>query len=270
MTRHDSRRWFGRSSPSPPNEAIEMTRCVVALIATFFSCILSAAGRAQDPVATTILDTAIKAMGGEEKLSKVSAFSWTGTGMTKSNGRPTEINAVMTFNGLNRVRREFGSESAILLIVLDGDKGWFRLRTGFRPMDGNAIAKEKRNIYLQVIPSLLVPLKGHGFHYAAAGEEEVGGKPASILNVTGPDGKDFKLYFDKESGLPVKEVARSIFNDGREQIETTTFARYKDFEGIKKATEIEVRSGPQNVSYIEITDFKVLDDVKSDIFAGPK
>jgi hypothetical protein len=40
--------------------------------------------------------------------------------------------------------------------------------------------------------------------------------------------------------------------------------------GIKKATEIEVRSGPQNVSYIEITDFKVLDDVKSDIFAGPK
>ena len=137
-------------------------------------------------------------------------------------------------------------------------------------MDGDAVAREKRNIYLQVIPTLLVPLKNHGFKYTAAGEEAVDGKPASILNVTGPDGKDFMLYFDKEGGLPVKEVARSIFDDGNEQTETATFTRYKDFGGIKKATSIEVRGGPQVVSYIEITDFKVLDHVNSDMFARPK
>ena len=36
------------------------------------------------------------------------------------------------------------------------------------------------------------------------------GKPAAALKVTGPDGKDFTLYFDKESGLPVRMVAKVI------------------------------------------------------------
>ena len=248
-----------------------MTRCFVAILATAFSCISFGAARAQDAAATAILDRAIKAIGGEEKLSKVSAFSWTMSGVTaKANGRPTEMSAVVTFDGLKRVRREsLDIQSALRLTVLDGDKGWYLYRRGISPMNADAVAKEKRNIYLQVIPSLLVPLKSNGFKYAAAGDEEIDGKPASILNVTGPDGKEFMLYFDKASGLPVKEVSRSIAHDGQEQIETATFTRYKDFGGIKKATAIEFRGGPQTVSYIEITDFKVLDQVNSDLFAGP-
>jgi hypothetical protein len=265
-----SRTWFGLGFPFLPCEAIEMTRCFVAILATAFSCISFGAARAQDAAAMAILDTAIKAMGGEQKLSKVSAFSWTMSGVAKTNGRPSEINTAVTFDGLKRVRREsFNIQSALRLTVLNGDKGWYLYRRGISPMNADAVAKEKRNIYLQVIPSLLVPLKSNGFKYAAAGEEEIDGKPASILNVTGPDGKEFMLYFDKASGLPVKEVSRSIAHDGQEQIETATFTRYKDFGGIKKATAIEFRGGPQTVSYIEITDFKVLDQVNSDLFAGP-
>ena len=39
---------------------------------------------------------------------------------------------------------------------------------------------------------------------------EVDDKPAVGIKVTGPDSKDFTLYFDKESGLPVKLVAKVI------------------------------------------------------------
>ena len=66
------------------------------------------------------------------------------------------------------------------------------------------VAREKRNLYLQIVPVLLVPLKGKGFKVESAAEEKVGDKPASVLKVTGPDGKDFTISFDKESGLPVK------------------------------------------------------------------
>ena len=58
-----------------------------------------------------------------------------------------------------------------------------------------------------MVSSLVIFAKGKGFKIEAAGEEKVGDKPAAVVKVTGPDSKDFKLFFDKESGLPVKLVA---------------------------------------------------------------
>src|SRR5207302_437956 len=65
-----------------------------------------------------------------------------------------------------------------------------------------------REVYLQLVPVTVLPLRGKGFKVKTAGEEKVGGKAAVVLEVTGPDSKDFKLSFDKESGLPVKMVAK--------------------------------------------------------------
>jgi hypothetical protein len=240
-----------------------------ALLATVLWCIASGSVRAGDDEARAILNKAIKVMGGEEKLKKVVACSWSSSGFAKVGGRVNEVIVAVTFKGLNQVRREYGSKGPYRLMVLDGDKGWYLSRGQYQPMDGDAIANEKRNIYLQVIPTLLVPLKSHGFKYEHAGEDEVDDKPASILKVTGPDGKDFMLYFDKQSGLPVKQVVKSIGADGKEQTEEVTFGGYKDLGGIKKATSIEVRNDSPSVSFIEINDFKVLDDVPPATFARP-
>ena len=48
-----------------------------------------------------------------------------------------------------------------------------------------------------------MPLKGKEFKVEALGEESAGGKPAVGVKVTPPDGKEFRLYFDKESGLAI-------------------------------------------------------------------
>ena len=170
-----------------------MNRRAFGLLATVFSCGFAGAARAEDVAARAILDKAIKAMGGEDKLNKISSFSWTSTSVAKIGGKPIEMSAVFTFDGLTRVRREFRMGAAPRLTILDRDKGWYVFRREYRQMDGDAVSREKRNIYLQVVPSLLVPLKRDGFKYAAAGEEEVDGKPASVLNVTGPDGQEFRL-----------------------------------------------------------------------------
>jgi len=68
-----------------------------------------------------------------------------------------------------------------------------------------ALPFEKRSIYLQVIPIILLPIKRNDFRYEAAGEGKVGDKPALALKITARDGKVFTLFFDKETGLPVKE-----------------------------------------------------------------
>ena len=137
-------------------------------------------------------------------------------------------------------------------------------------MDDDGIANEKRMIYLTVIPGTLVPLKVKDFKIEPAAEEKVGDKPAVGIKVTAPDGKDFKLYFDKESGLPVKLVAKVIGFQGDEFTMETTYASYKDFDGIKKATKVESKRDGEKFIAQEISEFKVLDKAPDETFAEPK
>ncbi len=221
--------------------------------------------RADDPKANAILDRAIKALGGEEKLAKIEAFSWTAKVSLGPAGR--EMDAEVTFKGLDHLRRAFGGN----VVVLAGDKGWRKTCALTKELSDELIAEEKRSIYMQVIPIILLPIRRNDFRYEAAGEGKVGDKPALALKVTAPDRKDFTLFFDKETGLPVKEVARVGFPGGREATVETIFSDYKDFGGIKKATRIDVTSAGFGSGFSQIiTDFKVLGKVDDGTFAKPK
>ena len=128
----------------------------------------------------------------------------------------------------------------------------------------------KRITYLNVVPITLVALNGNGFKYEAAGEEKIGDKPAVNLKVTGPDGKDFTLSLDKETGLPLKLVAKVLSFQGDEYTSETTYADYKDFGGIKKATKVEMKRDGEAFQKWEVSEFKVLDKVDAETFAEPK
>jgi hypothetical protein len=121
-----------------------------------------------------------------------------------------------------------------------------------------------------VIPITMVALKGTGFKCAAAAEAKVADKPAAGVKITGPDGKDFTLYFDKESGLPVRMVATVVGPMGQEYEQETLFSDYKDFGGIKKATKIVIKRDGETFITQELTEFKVLDKVDPDTFTEPK
>lgn len=95
-------------------------------------------------------------------------------------------------------------------------------------------------------------------------------KPAAVLKATGPDGKHFTLYFDKDGGLPVKEVAKMFDLRGNEYVMEASFTDYKDFGGIKKATKIEVKRDGEISQVMEVTDFQVLDNLDPETFSQPK
>ena len=138
-------------------------------------------------------------------------------------------------------------------------------------MDEDGIANAKRTVYLEVVPSILLPLlKGKDFKIETAADEKVGDKPAVVLKVTGPDGKDFKLLLDKESGLPVKLEAKVVGFDGSEFLQETTYTGYKDFGGIKRATKVESKRDGEKYIVQEISEFKVLDKAPADSFDEPK
>src|SRR6267154_1939973 len=93
---------------------------------------------------------------------------------------------------------------------------------------------------------------GKEFKADLEGEEKVDGKPASAVRVTGPDGKDFKILFDKESGLPVRVSGRVADWEGEEYDQETTLEEYKEFEGIKVATR--TRTKKNGARYVETND----------------
>src|SRR5262249_13943014 len=152
-------------------------------------------------------------------------------------GNDSNFNSQVTVEGLDHIRSEFEGEFGGMAVkgalVLNGDKGWRKFGDMTMELDKDTVASEKRNLYLQVIPITLVQLKGNTFKTEAAGEDKVGGKPAATVKATGPDGKDFTISFDRETGLPVKVVAKVRGFMGEDFTQETTFADYKDFGGIK-------------------------------------
>jgi hypothetical protein len=251
-----------------------MKRFFGAMLAAVVVCGTAGTARADDQDVKAVLDKAIKALGGEDKLGKVEAFTWKAKGKITFGDNENDITSSATFKGLDHSRSEFegvfNGNAVKGVTVLAGDKGWRKFGDNANEMDADAVANQKRTVYLMRVPVTIVPLKGKDFKVEAAGEEKVGDKPAVVLKVTGPDGKDFKIYFDKESGLPVRMVATVVGFQGAEYSQDTTFGDYKDFGGIKKATKIETKRDGQKFQDYEITEFKVVDKVDPETFTEPK
>jgi hypothetical protein len=250
-----------------------MKRFLGAVLAILFLSSPITPVRADDKDPNAILDKAIKALGGEEKLKKAEAITWKSKGTITLGGNANDIKLQTTFQGLDHHRSEFEGEFNGNEIkgttVLSGDKGWRKFGDNSMDMDEDGVANEKRTIYLQVIPVTLLPLKTKAFKLEAAPEDKVDGKPAVAIKVTGPDKKDFTIYFDKESGLPVRMTAKVIGFGGEEHDQDTTFTDYKDFNGIKKATKVASKHDGEDFIKSEITEFKVLDKVEPKTFAQP-
>jgi hypothetical protein len=240
------------------------TMVVLALAGTAFGQDAKDAG--------AVVDKAIKAVGGE-KLAKAKAVQWKADATFRFGENENKGNLEATVQDLDHSRRvfegEFGGNAFRAVTVIAGDKGW-RTVPDTTELDADALANEKRRNYLSLIPITVAPLKSKGFKLAAAGEEKVDGKDAIGVKATPPDGKSFTLYFDKQSGLPVKLVADVVGFGGEEFTQETMFSDYKEFDGVKVATKSEAKRDGQTFLETKVTDFKVLDKVDPKTFTQPQ
>ncbi len=227
-----------------------------------------------DKEATAVLDKAIKALGGEEKLSKGKGFSWRAKGVLSFGGSDNDFTTDGTAEGIDHYRStfsgDFGGNQVEGVSVLNGTKGWRKFNDMSMELEGEALDSEKRSVYLRVAPTLVLPLKGDKFKVISAGEEKAGDVVHNVLKITGPDSKDFRLYFEKESGLPVKLVANVSGFMGEEYEQTTTYKDYKDFGGVQKATKVESKRDGEKFIEETISEFKLLDSVDPKSFAEPE
>jgi hypothetical protein len=256
----------------------------------FTVLLLAAPAKDEQAEAEAILDKAIAAAGGQDKLAKLKSFTikcieknW-----NESSGTDSENTAEYSYDYPDRERRQrtrgIGETTFTSTTILNGDKAWLTA-------DGKT-----RRIEDKVLPDALAeftefpvrkwPLyKDKGYKLAPLGESKVGDKRVVGVKALFENKPDAKLFFDKETGLLIKgeydlsrlEAFRRGGTPSRAESESgkaeILLEEYKEANGIKyptKLTATSIEDGKKHISRCEITEFKVVEKFDEKTFAEPK
>jgi HEAT repeat protein len=159
-----------------------------------------------------IIERAVKALGGLEKLEQVKAVH------RRSRGVYHEGNIVFSgeshSQSPDRLRLVINSrdpdDPQRRMLVLEGDKGWLRVAGTVIDLDEEMQARFKQARYSDRVSGLVALLKDKEKKYTLTtlGESKVKGKPAVGVKVASAGHTDIELYFDKETGLLMKSAQR--------------------------------------------------------------
>jgi hypothetical protein len=231
--------------------------------------LLAAPARADEAAdAKAVVDKAIKAHGGEEKLSKFKGETWTGKGTYYGMGDGLPFTGHFALQWPDRFRMEI--EGAFIAVV-DGDKGWTKMGNGdAKDMNKDEMAFQKESLYAQGVMRLMV-LKEKEFTLAMLDATKVDGKPAAGVKVSHKGHQDIKLYFDKDTNLLVKvELRVKASEQGYKEVTQETFLKdWKDVDGIKVVQKVvDKRDGKLYIEE-EVSDVKYLEKVEAKLFGKP-
>lgn len=180
---------------------------------------------ADDSRAQEILKQARAAIGGDERLQKLEALHINGQyrrvfGDRQMSGE-REISILLPNKYLVEDAMNMGglSTSMINTHALDGEHAWsgssggggmvFRMTgPGGQQATPEQIEAGLRRIYQAEFARYLLAMtlaapSSVAVDYKYAGESDVDGEPADVLDVSGPEGFSVRLFFDKKSHLPL-------------------------------------------------------------------
>src|SRR6185503_16562872 len=181
--------------------------------------------RSDDLRASEILKQAREAVGGEQRLQKLEALHINGQYRRVLGDRQMagdrEISIVLPNKYLVEDSMDPGGLSTAMINThaLNGDHAWsgtsggggmvFRMGgPGGQQMSSEQMEAMQRRIYQAefaryVLAMTLAPPASFAVEYKYAGDSDVDGEPADVLDISGPDQFSVRLFFDKKSHLPL-------------------------------------------------------------------
>jgi len=250
-----------------------MYRILVGMVVV---CWIASAGLVQaqdDPKA--VIEKAVKAMGGSEKLTKLPAMKNKSKGSMELMGMTIPFEGEITTQGAEQLKMEFQMEimgqKFTFLQAVNKDKGWMSVMGMTQDLAGDQLANLQSEAYASHVESL-VPLlldKDKTFALTLVGEAKVNGKPATGVKVACKNKKDINLYFDRETGLLVKSERRSLDPSQTEVNAESFYSDYKEVGGIKQPMKYLVQHDGKKFLEGELLEFKLLDKLDDSFFNKP-
>jgi hypothetical protein len=231
------------------------------------------AARAQEPRPEEIIDKAIRAHGGEEKLTDLSAFTLKER-MVYPDAVTWDTQIAVQLPGRYRWERttSSGGKSSTSLIVLDGDQGWMKLSDHVTPYPRTFIESTWKYTLPYEGPRSILRLrarqKNPACQFTTAGEGTVEGRPVVGLRMKLEGGPEATWYFDKESGLLLKTEQRTKRFEGEDSVQVTLYGDYQTFNGFPMARKVTSLRDGKLASTTELIDFEAATPSES-AFAKP-
>jgi hypothetical protein len=221
-----------------------------------------------DSAARAVIDKAIQATGGEEKLEPLKSQTWMEKGMfygLTPNGLP--YGAKMAIEWPDKARMEF---IGFMTIVLNGDRGWTDQRGTVTAMPKDQLDEQKGQQYCGHV-TMLLPLKDKNFTLSLLGDSTVDSQAATGVQVSHKGHRDVKLYFDKKTGLLSKSEwqVKSQEQDGKEVKQEIWYQNYKAMNGIQVPMKIVMKHDSKPYVEAEIFNVKLGAKIDPKLFEKP-
>lgn len=177
---------------------------------------------AEGVTAESVLNKYLEAIGGKEKLNGVTSLilKYEASAMGA-----TIVNEEKKVDG-KLAQNVYMNGSPMMAVVVTQEEGFMRQGGGKSPLPEDMVNDMKTAAGLFVEQTILKAGTAK-----LAGTEQIDGKDAYVIEVAG-DVVAYKLYYDVETGLKVKE-SQIITMQGQSQVQEAILKDYQEYEGIK-------------------------------------
>jgi hypothetical protein len=239
--------------------------------------LLGLATRAPAQEAQAIIDKAIKAHGGEEKLKTLmekGAQSKSKGKLELLGGVDVTVEAFIQFpdNKFKSVMQlNINGMNVTTTQVFNGDKFWLNVNGQdlSNLLDDKALAEVKEQLYLERA-AVLVFLKDKSVELSPLGEGKHDGKDVVGVRVSSKGHRDVSLWFDKGSGLLTKIEHRVLdFMSKEEKSQEKVLLDYKDTDGYLRPTKVIINQDGKKFMEMDVLEAKVVDRFDDSVFAKP-
>lgn len=258
-----------------------MKKIWVALLLGVAS-IWAGAGQTQDKTAPKeLLDRAVKAMGGEAKLAalKVLTLRTKGSYVLKDKAEVSFTDDWSMAEDRYRLelRAQSKGEQFQETWTSNGGVGWMWESLGDTTtrLPGEHHQYLSQVFYAVRLVHRLSALKGPPFELTPLEEVKIGPSMAVGLKVVQKDFPDVKLYFDKDTSLPLKsEVQLKEYDSqagalGNSVTMAFIFSDYKEFDGLKHFAKVTLKRNDRMIYETVITEINPREKLDDELFGKP-
>jgi hypothetical protein len=235
----------------------------------------AAADETQEAEARRVVDKALRAMGGKEKLVAVKAATFKAKGKLYWFGAGTDFTGEFAMQGTTKGRSVFHFElmgkKQTIVAVLNGKAGWVKTNDTVVEVDAKTLATQMGDHGYIAEMAMLLPLArgDKGIMLLPLGESKKGNHPVIGVEVSRKGYTTVRLFFDKETALPLKlELKASV--GGKKETHDILLADYKEIGGLKVAMRLTARRNGKVFYEYEISDFKMVDRLDDKLLEKPK
>ncbi len=206
--------------------------------------------------AKEVIEKYLTSIGGREIISKIEDR----TTIMRGTAMGQNITMIVKQKAPNKFRQEIKAGAMEQLVVFDGEKGIMNAMNQKMEIKD----KELEAIKIEANMEFLLDPESFGIKLSYEGNEKVNGKDAEKVKMILPSGLRWFTYFDKETGIKLKEEKEMQTQMGLMN-QTLTFDDYKEVEGVKYPYKIVQSIAGQSID-VTVSSIKVNKGLNDDVF----